>query len=129
MRRYGFSGISIVLVSTAQLLMKWGMSTMPTLQGIMSAPASLWPFLAIGSGIVMYLLSLLTWMVSLKYLPLSHAYPLLSMSYALVYLATICLPWYDETLSVKKMLGIMLIICGIVLISKKRKSGQTREPT
>lgn len=72
----------------------------------------------------MYALSLLAWMISLKFLPLNRAYPLLSMSYVLVYLATICLPWYDETLSVRKTLGIMLIICGIVLISRKRNHGK-----
>lgn len=123
-RGYGWAGCSILLVSGAQLLMKFGM---------MSLPAVSWHYftlyflhqnalalLAVSGGILGYTLSMLCWFLALRDLPLNRAYPLLGLSYALVYLAAIFLPWLGETASWSKNLGVLAILAGVWLVSGGR---------
>lgn len=112
---------SLVLVSAAQLLMKWGMSHMPTL----ALDASLYPLimnnllavLIVCCGIAGYALSMICWFFALRELPLNRAYSLLSLSYALVYLAAVWLPWFHENMQPLKSLGALSILLGVWLIN------------
>lgn len=119
---YLWAAASIVLVSVAQLLMKWGMGQLPQLSlaevprvlaALQAHPA---PLLCVAAGVVCYALSLACWMGVLHFLPLHHAYSLLSLSYALVCLAAVTLPWFSETLTLAKISGIALILVGVHLI-------------
>lgn len=56
---------------------------------------------------------------ALRYLPLNRAYPLLSLSYALVYLGAVLLPWFNEPATLLKTLGAGFILLGIWLINIK----------
>ncbi|MCZ0221785.1 4-amino-4-deoxy-L-arabinose-phospho-UDP flippase, partial [Escherichia coli] len=49
------------------------------------------------------------------------AYPLLSLSYALVYLAAVCLPWLNESVSWTKNAGVLAILLGVWLINSGKK--------
>ncbi|KFK94760.1 MULTISPECIES: 4-amino-4-deoxy-L-arabinose-phosphoundecaprenol flippase subunit ArnF [unclassified Serratia (in: enterobacteria)] len=123
MKGYAWGGASVLLVTLAQLLMKWGMAQIPLLS-LADITLELlrhhWlALLAACGGIFGYALSMLCWFFALRYLPLSRAYPLLSVSYALVYLAAVFLPWFKEPATLLKTLGTLLILFGVWLINSK----------
>lgn len=118
---------SIVLVSVAQLCMKYGLLQLPDdfqlldeLNRFLQNPASsltrLWPVLAsLAVGIAGYGASVLCWMHALRYLRLSFAYPLLSLSYLLVQVAVILIPAFNESLHTQRVIGIVIVMVGIGL--------------
>lgn len=133
---------SVILVSVAQLMMKWGMmqftlqlpellqfwqhinlpqsnlSMQPTFLFILDM--MLLPLMAILSGLIFYSLSMVLWVYTLKHLALSVAYPLLSLSYVLVYLGAVFLPWMNEAFSNIKLIGIICILIGLFFMTPKR---------
>ncbi len=75
---------SILLGTLGQILMKWGMEApKPILAnaGPLLRTFSSWPVLA---GLFSYGLSSLFWLMTLKRMALSTAYPMVSLSYILV---------------------------------------------
>ncbi|MEA9390518.1 4-amino-4-deoxy-L-arabinose-phosphoundecaprenol flippase subunit ArnF [Acerihabitans sp. TG2] len=125
MKGYAWATCSIILVTLAQLLMKWGMQHLPLLSLRDISPSLLFSYpmsvLAVAGGIAGYALSMLCWFYALLYLPLSLAYPLLSISYALVYAAAVFLPGFNEPATVLKTLGVGFILFGVSLINKSHK--------
>ena len=123
LKGYGFAAASILLVTFAQLAMKWGMSQLP-------APGLAWldiathwmPEIWVLAGIGAYAASLGCWMMALHSLPLNRAYPLLSISYGLVYLLAGIMPFLHEHYSLVKTLGVVLIVAGVVLINTRPSS-------
>ncbi|RMQ80232.1 putative 4-amino-4-deoxy-L-arabinose-phosphoundecaprenol flippase subunit ArnF [Pseudomonas viridiflava] len=117
---------SVVLVSSAQLGMRWGMSRMPSpeqwldLQDIGQVQSS--AVAVICASITAYALSMLFWLLALRDLPLSRAYSLLSISYALVYTLAATLPFFHETFTVSKTVGVTLIVAGVLTINLRRIS-------
>lgn len=67
-------------------------------------------------GIVCYVVSLVVWIMALSRVPVSIAYPMLSIGYAIN--AFIAYHWFGEPLSAQKLLGIGLIIIGVVLVTR-----------
>ena len=67
-------------------------------------------------GFVFYFLSSLFWMVVLSKVELSVAYPLLSLGYVFVLLASWFL--FREPVSLIRWLGVLVIICGVTLVSR-----------
>ena len=117
---------SVLLVSSAQLGMRWGMSRLPSpalwLDRSVFALLDLGAVLVIAASIIAYTLSMLAWLLALRDLPLSRAYSLLSVSYVLVYGLAAVLPFFNETFTVSKTLGVMLIVMGVLTINLRRIS-------
>ncbi|ATW30310.1 4-amino-4-deoxy-L-arabinose-phospho-UDP flippase [Candidatus Williamhamiltonella defendens] len=115
---YGLS--SVLLASFAQLLLKWGMIDLPKTETIeinlSFVIAHMHSLMAIILGLLAYMISMLSWFFTLRYLPLHQAYPLISMSYALVYLAAVSLPCFNETATILKTLGVSLVLLGIWIV-------------
>ena len=123
---YFWAACSIVLVSVAQVLMKSGMADIPIISSLKMEPLTLLiayatPLLVVSLGILGYVMSMVCWFCALRYLPLSRAYPLLSLSYALVYLAAVCLPWLNESVSWTKNAGVLAILLGVWLHKQGKK--------
>ncbi|MBA0167092.1 4-amino-4-deoxy-L-arabinose-phosphoundecaprenol flippase subunit ArnF [Pectobacterium sp. CFBP8739] len=116
---------SIVLASAAQVLMKSGMLALPSISLTHWPPLSTlmggWPVVAVIGGMVCYGLSMACWFMVLRYLSLSRAYPLISLSYAVVYLAAVFLPWLNESMSLRKNLGVLIIMLGVWLVTRRRR--------
>ncbi|UPW18933.1 4-amino-4-deoxy-L-arabinose-phosphoundecaprenol flippase subunit ArnF [Agarivorans sp. TSD2052] len=119
--------LSVMFISLAQLAMKWGMSQLNLhfpevselwqLQRYSELLSRYLPYyFSVFAGLVFYALSMLCWVIALKRLALSVAYPLLSLSYVIVYFAAIALPWIGEQFSWIKALGIVFILAGIYLV-------------
>jgi undecaprenyl phosphate-alpha-L-ara4N flippase subunit ArnF len=123
MKGYLWGMGSVVLVTVAQLMLKWGMMHTPlmSLAGINGQflVDHLTQLIAVICGLTGYTLSMLCWFFALRYLSLNRAYPLLSLSYALVYLAAVLLPWFNEPATLLKTLGAGFILLGIGLIHTK----------
>ncbi len=123
-RGLGFAMGSVLLVSGAQLGMRWGMARLPApdlwlqacIDGVMPVGALAW----VAGAICAYVLSMGCWLMALRDVPLGRAYSLLSISYALVYLAAASIAAFNEHFSVFKTLGVTLVILGVLTINSKR---------
>jgi undecaprenyl phosphate-alpha-L-ara4N flippase subunit ArnF len=110
---------SVLLVSAAQLGMRWSMSRLPSPEQWLIASLDLTAIAVVLTAIFAYALSMLCWLVALKDLPLGRAYSLLSISYALVYLLAASLPVFNENFSLSKSLGVALVILGVITINSR----------
>ena len=119
---------SVGWVTLAQLSMRWSMVRLPQPSRLFAAlendSLNVYALAVVLGAIVAYGLSMLCWLAALRDLPLSRAYSLLSISYALVYLLAAFLPFFNEPLTVSKTVGVTLIVIGVVTINSRR-SGNT----
>lgn len=112
---------SIVLSALAQLLMKIGTLGIHGLISteIVSVYSSL---IWISVGLVCYAVSMFLWMAALARYQLSFAYPLLSLSYVLVYIGAAVCPRLNESFTLWKSIAILFIVIGVVLVTWDKKS-------
>lgn len=125
-RELALAMLCVILVSAAQLSLKLGAAALPLLHadGLVATlqHEGAWAMLWLTVGLACYGLSLLLWIRVLMCLPLSVAYPLLSISYALVYLVATSWPAWGETATSTRSVGVGLIILGVMLVSLPVKS-------
>lgn len=110
---------SVLLVSAAQLGLRWSMSHLPLPEHWLTANIDLTAFAVVLAAVFIYALSMLCWLAALRDLPLGRAYSLLSISYALVYLLATALPVFNEGFSLSKSLGVALVILGVITINSR----------
>jgi undecaprenyl phosphate-alpha-L-ara4N flippase subunit ArnF len=115
---------SVLLVSSAQLLLKIGVLRMHGLTGFIERldEVDLPGFFSLAGGLLCYGLSFLIWQRALGKLPLSIAYPLLGLSYPLVYIASLLLPPFDDSLTAQRTIGVLLIFIGAALLAPKQNA-------
>ena len=80
---------SVLLGSAAQLGMRWSMTRLPPPEHLLTASLDPTSVAVVLAAILAYALSMLSWLMALRDVPLGRAYSLLSISYALVYLSLI----------------------------------------
>jgi uncharacterized membrane protein len=68
------------------------------------------------SGFVSAFMASICWMAALTKFELSYAYPFMSLAYVLVFIFSII--FMNETISIFKVIGLVLIILGIIISSK-----------
>lgn len=111
--------ISVLLVTLAQLLLRSAMVNFPTTE--IDLPNlfvhARQPLLLLSTGLVAYGVSMLCWIVALRYSALNRLYPLLSLSYVLVWLAAISLPHFHEPFRWSGLAGVGLIVLGVLAVS------------
>lgn len=126
---------SLTLVTLAQLGMKLGMTHFANASYLWALlqtrhiaalfDASWFGVILIGTGIAAYGISMWCWLNALRYLPLSRAYPLLSLSYISVYAAAILTPALHEVLRLQHVLGIAAILLGVLIIHRDKPLSPT----
>lgn len=124
---------SVLLVSGAQLAMKWAVMQFPqaafTLAFLCAVLFENLPgLLVLCCGLLAYALSMVCWYLALRRIPLSKAYPLLSLSYVLVWAAAIALPWLNEPFSTVKLVGVGVIFIGLLLIFMPARPASFNKP-
>lgn len=120
MSGYWWALLSVLLVSSAQLLLKSAMAHLPPV----SQFGALWsallamhaPALTLLAGLAAYSLSMLSWFLALQRLPLSRAYPLLSLSYVLVWSCAMVLPGFEAVFNWWQLAGVVAVVSGLILI-------------
>jgi multidrug transporter EmrE-like cation transporter len=111
----------VLLNAFAQTLLKAGTNRLGDVEfslanafDIVLRTLTLWPFLL---GFACYAVSLVVWIVALSRVPVTIAYPMLSIGY--IVNALIARFWLGETLSAGGWGGIVLICCGVWLIARQ----------
>jgi len=111
--------LSIILSSSAQIFLK--LATSKT-EGIQHSGSVMATIMKLGTngylifGLFMYFISAVLWVFGISKIPLSVAYPLVSVGYIIVVLASYYV--FGEALSLNKVLGLVLIICGVIVLSR-----------
>ncbi len=67
-------------------------------------------------GLGCYVISVVVWILALSRVPVSIAYPMLSIGY--VVNAFIAWQWFGEALAAQKLVGIGFIIVGVFLVAR-----------
>ena len=101
--------IAVVLGTGAQLLLKAGTNATPVGPALALDPRIL-------GGIACYAISLIAWILALSKTPVSIAYPMVSLGFALNAL----LAWWllGETLNAQRIAGIAVIVVGVWLVAR-----------
>ena len=85
--------VSVLLTSAAQLAMGYAMAVLPPVSQFYAFIGALWPVhletTLLLAGLAGYLASMFFWYLALHHLALSKAYALLSLSYILVWSASL----------------------------------------
>jgi multidrug transporter EmrE-like cation transporter len=110
----------VLLNAAAQLFLKAGTNTL----GVVSFSAGEWfsQALRVGTnphiigGMLCYAFSLVAWVMALSRVPVSIAYPMLSIGYIVTAIAAYFL--FGESLGLARWLGIGFIVIGVWLISR-----------
>ena len=119
---------SIVLSACAQLLMKAGMIALAGVNsnGEMAIVDAVLNNSQIPgyilSGLFCYAVSMLSWLLALTRYQLSLAYPLLGMSYVLVYLGAVLWQRIGEEFTLLRSAGILLVFVGVILVNYKNSN-------
>lgn len=104
---------SISLSIVGQFLLKSGVLATPPIPTLSSIFQTLFSWRII-AGLSMYGFSVVSWLFILKRLPLSVAYPTLSLSY--VAILAISVLFLGESFTFTKLAGIMCILFGVTLL-------------
>ena len=110
----------VLLNAAAQLLLKAGTNRL----GVITLTADDWvgTFARMATeshfigGAALYVVSLVVWILGLSRVPVSVAYPMLSLGYVVNAIAAHYL--FGEAVSVQRWLGIGFIIAGVWLVAK-----------
>jgi multidrug transporter EmrE-like cation transporter len=120
MQSYILLGIAIITTVLSQLLFKQGMIILGHINFSITNVLSLIvniiknPYLL--TGLFFYGVSFLLWLIVLSKLKLSIVYPITSINFVLVILASYFL--FGERLSIFQYSGISIIIIGVIMLAK-----------
>jgi len=110
----------VTLAGIGQLLIKHGITTFIGPDG--EFPNTLWGFIKlcfywpVFIGLVIYFLFGVSWLKILADVPVSFAFPFLSIGYIVIILGSY---WFlNEDISVLKLVSIGLIIAGVICLSR-----------
>ena len=110
----------VLLNAAAQLLLKAGTNAVGrfefSAQNILPVGMKLALEPHIAGGLACYVLSVAIWIVGLSRVPVSVAYPMLSVGYIVNAVAA----WYlfGESLTAQKLVGIAFIVAGVFLVAR-----------
>jgi multidrug transporter EmrE-like cation transporter len=101
--------VAVVLGTAAQLFLKAGTNATPVGFALALEPRIL-------AGVFCYAVSLIVWILALSKTPVSIAYPMVSLGFALNAL----LAWWllGEDLAPLKLVGIGFIVVGVILVAR-----------
>jgi len=115
--KYILAFVSILLGSFAQYLLKKGITDVTRVSnGFIQLLKNSVSNISLIIGLSFYALSMVFWLYVLSKMQLSKAYPMVSLGYVF----TMFLGYFllNESLSAFKLIGIMLVICGVIFISR-----------
>lgn len=117
---FGLVLTGVLLNAAAQLLLKAGTNrigefafSIENLLPVGTKVATSPPILA---GLACYAVSVVVWIMALSRVPVSVAYPMLSIGYVVNALAAWAL--FGESLAMQKLVGIGFIVVGVFLVAR-----------
>ena len=117
---FSFLMTGVLLNAGAQLLLKAGTNVL----GVITLTADNWPSQFgrmalephIVAGLACYVVSVVVWILGLSRVPVSVAYPMLSVGYIVNAIAAWML--FGESRTAQKLVGIGMIVIGVVLVAR-----------
>lgn len=111
---------SIVLGASGQLMFKGAAKTLPPFAelGLLKLLLTMFTTPLILAGFTCFFVSSLLWIVAIKNTPLSTAYPMVALSYIIIFGGSALL--YGEAVGWRHWAGAALIVGGILLIATAR---------
>ena len=110
----------VLLNACAQLLLKAGTNRVGhfdfTWQNVLPVGSQLAANPPILAGLACYVVSVVVWILGLSRVPVSVAYPMLSLGYVINAFAASFL--FGESLAVQKLVGIGFIVVGVFLVAR-----------
>ncbi len=106
---FGFLLAGVLLNATAQLLLKAGTNAVPLGLRLAIEPHIL-------GGLACYVVSVVVWVVGLSKVPVSIAYPMLSLGYVINAVAAYYL--LGESVTPMRLAGIGVIIVGVFMVAR-----------
>ena len=110
----------VLLNACAQLLLKAGTNRVGefafSLANLVPVGSRLALNPYIAGGLACYVVSVVVWILALSRIPVSVAYPMLSIGYVVNALAAWAL--FGESLGAQKLVGIAFIIAGVFLVAR-----------
>ena len=115
---------NVALAATGQIVLKYGTVKLGAIQpgqsplmAMVGSLKSMFTNPYIFAGMAIYAFSAITWIIILRRVPLSFAYPMISLSYVMVVLLTaIVPPPVREKIPLLAIPGLFLICMGVSLI-------------
>lgn len=112
--------VGVLLNAAAQLLLKAGTNRIGefafTLDNVVPVGTKVIASAPILAGLACYVVSVGVWIVALSRVPVSVAYPMLSVGYIVNALAAWML--FGESLTAQKLVGIGFIVVGVYLVAR-----------
>ena len=101
--------VGVLLNAAAQLLLKAGTNAMPLGLRLAIEPHIL-------AGLACYVVSVVVWIIALSRVPVSIAYPMLSIGYVVNAIAA----WYllGEAVTPMRLAGIGIIVLGVFIVAR-----------
>ena len=117
---FAFLLTGVLLNAGAQLLLKAGTNAL----GVITLTRDDWPHTLgrmatqphFAAGVAIYMLSLVVWIIGLSRVPVSVAYPMLSLGYVINAIAAYFL--FGESLTLVRWAGIGFIVLGVWLVAR-----------
>jgi drug/metabolite transporter (DMT)-like permease len=111
---------TVVLTAYSQLIVKWRVTVAGALPNDFVKKVVFLIWLWFDPWIMSALLAVfcagLAWMAAMTKLELSYAYPFMSLAFVLVLICSAF--FFRELVTVPKVVGLLLIICGIIVASR-----------
>ncbi|MFH1690669.1 MAG: EamA family transporter [Candidatus Eisenbacteria bacterium] len=110
--------LAVMLGATGQIVMKKGMQIYGKVDAV-SVWAQLIPILKtpqVAIGFICYGLSSVLWIAVVSNFDLSMAYPMVSLAYVIVFVASWLL--LGEQIPALRLVGLLIIVAGVVVISR-----------
>ena len=117
---FGLVLTGVLLNAAAQLLLKAGTNVVGQfefhLDNLIPVGLKLALEPHILGGLACYVVSVVVWIMALSRVPVSIAYPMLSIGYVIN--AFVAWQWFGEALAAQKLLGIGFIVVGVFLVAR-----------
>ncbi|MDD5177305.1 MAG: SMR family transporter [Sterolibacterium sp.] len=117
---FGLVLTGVLLNAAAQLLLKAGTNVVGHFEFHLDNLISVGFRLALEphilGGLACYVVSVVVWIMALSRVPVSIAYPMLSIGYVIN--AFVAWQWFGEALATQKLLGIGFIVVGVLLVAR-----------
>jgi drug/metabolite transporter (DMT)-like permease len=111
--------LSVLLSIAGQLILKRGVSDLGAIslseRGVLNILWSLATNPAVVIGMAIFAASFLLWLVGLSRVPLSYAYPFISLSYVVILAASYFI--MGESVSLLRVVGVTIISFGVLLVA------------
>lgn len=105
--------VSVTIGAVGQVAFKYGAMQMVENPGVTLLEKIKWPIVL---GLFLYGISTILWILALKKVELSFAYPFVSLAYVFVLIASYFI--FNEPINLYRIGGMIFILTGIVLVAR-----------